>query len=167
MRPGVPTSGVDRSPRGHGVTDPAAKTVPEGAHADEIPTEVSKRPVYGDRYAVEAEIGHGGMGTVFRARDLKLRRCVALKVLKARDGPDPRRRERRERGSLRAPPGAPAPRPALEAVSAPAQVARRVGSLQSRSCRNSSTATSSRRRAGGGFSRRYSRGRARVGTEGV
>jgi TolB-like protein/Tfp pilus assembly protein PilF len=84
------------------VTDPATKTVPEGARADEVPTEASKRPVYGDRYALEAEIGHGGMGTVFRARDLKLRRCVALKVLKAGAAPDPQRRERFEREALAA-----------------------------------------------------------------
>jgi tetratricopeptide (TPR) repeat protein/tRNA A-37 threonylcarbamoyl transferase component Bud32 len=34
-----------------------------------------------DRYAVEAEVGRGGMATVFRARDLKHGRPVALKVL--------------------------------------------------------------------------------------
>jgi len=35
----------------------------------------------GDRYAVEREIGHGGMGRVFAARDLKLGREVAIKLL--------------------------------------------------------------------------------------
>ena len=34
-----------------------------------------------DRYTIEALIGQGGMGTVFRARDTRLRRTVALKVL--------------------------------------------------------------------------------------
>ncbi len=34
-----------------------------------------------DRYAIEREIGRGGMATVFRARDLKHDRPVALKVL--------------------------------------------------------------------------------------
>jgi len=34
-----------------------------------------------DRYAIEGEIGHGGMGRVFAARDLKLGRQVAIKVL--------------------------------------------------------------------------------------
>jgi serine/threonine-protein kinase len=34
-----------------------------------------------DRYAIEEEIGHGGMATVLRARDLKHQRNVALKVL--------------------------------------------------------------------------------------
>ncbi len=35
-----------------------------------------------DRYAVEREIGHGGMATVYRARDLKHDRLVAIKVLR-------------------------------------------------------------------------------------
>ncbi|MBI4577201.1 MAG: protein kinase [Planctomycetes bacterium] len=33
------------------------------------------------RYVVEAEIGHGGMGTVYRVRDRILRRRIAVKVL--------------------------------------------------------------------------------------
>jgi eukaryotic-like serine/threonine-protein kinase len=37
--------------------------------------------VIGDTYEVEAEIGRGGMAVVYRARDLKLRRLVAIKVL--------------------------------------------------------------------------------------
>ncbi|HET7038275.1 MAG TPA: protein kinase [Gemmatimonadales bacterium] len=36
----------------------------------------------GDRYAVEREIGRGGMATVYQARDLKHERTVALKVLR-------------------------------------------------------------------------------------
>ncbi|MCH6547828.1 MAG: protein kinase [Gemmatimonadetes bacterium] len=35
-----------------------------------------------DRYAIEAEIGAGGMATVYRAEDLKHRRKVAVKVLR-------------------------------------------------------------------------------------
>src|SRR5882672_11444993 len=34
-----------------------------------------------DRYRIEREIGRGGMGTVFLARDLKHDRSVALKIL--------------------------------------------------------------------------------------
>src|SRR4051812_47047139 len=36
-----------------------------------------------DRYALERELGRGGMATVYLARDLKHERLVALKVLRA------------------------------------------------------------------------------------
>src|SRR5215204_7554145 len=35
-----------------------------------------------DRYAVEREIGAGGMATVYLARDLRHKRLVALKVIR-------------------------------------------------------------------------------------
>jgi len=40
------------------------------------------RGALADRYAIEREVGRGGMATVYRARDLKHRRPVAIKVLK-------------------------------------------------------------------------------------
>src|SRR2546427_12807457 len=39
------------------------------------------RDALADRYAVERELGRGGMATVFLAQDLKHRRPVAIKVL--------------------------------------------------------------------------------------
>src|SRR5205814_9543887 len=41
----------------------------------------SLRQALADRYAVERELGRGGMATVFLAQDLKHQRSVAIKVL--------------------------------------------------------------------------------------
>jgi serine/threonine protein kinase len=48
-------------------------------------------------YRVEARIGAGGMGEVYRARDTRLEREVAIKVLPASVAQDPERRARFER----------------------------------------------------------------------
>ncbi|TMA33382.1 MAG: hypothetical protein E6J88_00990, partial [Deltaproteobacteria bacterium] len=47
----------------------------------ELRTEPLQPQVYAGRYAVEAEIGRGAMGRVLRARDLKIGREVAVKIL--------------------------------------------------------------------------------------
>src|SRR3989442_7720746 len=39
------------------------------------------RAALADRYTIERELGHGGMATVYLARDAKHERYVALKVL--------------------------------------------------------------------------------------
>ena len=43
----------------------------------------SLREALADRYAVERELGRGGMATVFLAHDLKHHRSVAIKILNA------------------------------------------------------------------------------------
>ncbi len=67
----------------------------------------SAAPVYGGRYRVEEELGRGGMGRVVRARDLKLGRDVALKVLAAGKHDEEHRRrfeqEARAAGALNHP----------------------------------------------------------------
>jgi serine/threonine protein kinase/Flp pilus assembly protein TadD len=52
---------------------------------------------FGARYEVINFVGRGGMGEVYRARDTRLRRDVAIKVLRSELAGDPSRRQRFER----------------------------------------------------------------------
>src|SRR5450432_3404412 len=48
-------------------------------------------------YEIESPLGVGGMGEVYRARDTRLERTVAIKILPAHLSSDPVRRQRFER----------------------------------------------------------------------
>ncbi|HXG87813.1 MAG TPA: GAF domain-containing protein [Vicinamibacterales bacterium] len=54
-------------------------------------------PVVDGKYRVDAVIGRGGMGAVFRARDLRLERDVAIKIVRADLVADPDSRARFQR----------------------------------------------------------------------
>jgi predicted Ser/Thr protein kinase len=54
----------------------------------------SLRPRFATQYALERELGRGGMGVVFLARELSLDRMVAIKVLPPRLAESPEVRER-------------------------------------------------------------------------
>ena len=69
----------------HGVDDgfleqPAVEVL--GALGTPIPIAERLAKALEDRYTIEREIGHGGMATVYLARDLKHERRVAIKVLR-------------------------------------------------------------------------------------
>src|SRR5689334_12309299 len=53
-----------------------------GWHGD--PVRLAPGQLFASRYAIIDVIGHGGMGSVYRADDLRLKQTVALKLLRAR-----------------------------------------------------------------------------------
>jgi serine/threonine protein kinase/tetratricopeptide (TPR) repeat protein len=63
---------------------PGAKAIIEDLKLEEVVPGM----VVADRYEVLAEVGRGGMGTIFRARDVELDETVALKFLTGDIGPD-------------------------------------------------------------------------------
>ena len=66
-----------------------------------IATNLPKGTRFGE-YEVQSLLGAGGMGEVYRARDLRLRREVAIKVLPALASSDPERLRRFEQEAMAA-----------------------------------------------------------------
>src|SRR5437660_11232377 len=66
--------------RAGGPSRPAAAECGAAAVSSELE---SLRAALADRYALERELGRGGMATVYLARDLKHGRLVAIKILRA------------------------------------------------------------------------------------
>ena len=79
-------------PTGRPTLSPIRSTTPE-LPAGELPAIEDGRPKV-DRYAVELELGRGGMGVVYQAWDPTLLRRVALKVLRTGRGAPPEDVER-------------------------------------------------------------------------
>ena len=59
-----------------------------------VPGLLAPGAMLGSRYRIEAEVGQGGMGKVYRATDLELHRTVALKVVRPELANDPQTLER-------------------------------------------------------------------------
>ena len=64
--------------------DLVAPSAEERAAVERLLTELASSSGFVDRYLIQGEIGHGGMGVVYRVLDRKLDRQLALKVIRGR-----------------------------------------------------------------------------------
>ena len=64
------------------MTTPTDGPAPSPHPEDSVDVPERLKDALSDRYAIESEIDSGGMATVYRARDLKHDRTVAIKVLR-------------------------------------------------------------------------------------
>jgi eukaryotic-like serine/threonine-protein kinase len=83
--------------------EPDRSTVRDHTAPDEIRSQSPPKRVYGERYVIDEELGHGGMGRVFRAQDLKIGRSIALKILSQGGQRDRFEQEARAAGALNHP----------------------------------------------------------------
>ncbi len=77
--------------------------VPDLPLLDEVLAEPPATRVYGRRYAVDKELARGGMGRVYRARDLRIERAVAVTVLEPGQHRECFEQEARAAGALNHP----------------------------------------------------------------